>query len=201
MPTRAVVLTTPSTHARLDAFLAGWRRWTGDAPIEVVEGIEVPRAPWQGAFLAHVGALLAAGPRELAVFEDGAVLAAGFDLDVRPPRAWDLAYLGHELRAPLAEAVEGSPWVVPTEVARTHGYVVRNAEAVGRQLSRRGGEHVDYALSRLPLRRFALVPATVGQAAGVLDPSTGRELAEDAFWHDSPWLPAAADDDESALDS
>lgn len=182
--TRAAVVHTLGT-GRLARFA---QTWPGQVPLQVFTAPLDPD-PVRGCWLAHLR-VLAAYDGPVAVFEDDAVFAPTFTLDVAWPADVDVGYLGgeHMLRpVPVGQGV-----VRARRVRRTHGYVAFDPARLAAMIGPPGGRHIDGRMMMLALKRYAVSPFTVGQAAGrSMVAGTVRPEAE---WWNGPsrWSPSRA---------
>jgi hypothetical protein len=177
--TDQAVVISADAH-RLERFARQWAKAGLDVRLRVHE-VERDRDGRRGCWQSHYDVLSGAeGP--LLVLEDDAVFAPEVTLDLSVPDGWDLVYLGGEhMRRPRLVAGDV---VVAVEVRRTHAYVVadprRLAAMIGPPVS---GQHVDSVITGLPLSRWAVVPFSVGQAAGKSLVFRGESRVHPEFWN------------------
>jgi hypothetical protein len=176
--TDQAVVISADAH-RLERFTRRWAKADLDVRLRVHavnRDADGRRGCWQSHYDVLSGAV---GP--LLVLEDDAVFAPEVTLDLSVPEGWDLLYLGGEhMRRPrgAGDVVEA------VEVRRTHAYVVadprRLAAMIGPPVI---GQHVDSVITGLPLSRWAVVPFSVGQAAGKSLVFRGESRVHPEFWN------------------
>ncbi len=189
---RATVITTEARRHRLAQFQMRWlSTFLGHITPDEVQGPSY-LAPAFSCLTGHLQAMeraAAENPHEpLLIVEDDACFTEAFPYTCEPPHDWDVLWLGAEhIAAPrpvksFLGAFYVTGWVRPTEIMRTHGYVLREPGAVAEMLRKADPPRIDPYLARLPLRHYVAEPQTVGQAAGPSD--TGGAPSEvDRYWH------------------
>lgn len=155
-----------------------WAR-TGLPPAQVYEAEDVGD-PVRGCFTSHLN-VLAAHTGPVAIFEDDALFAPTFTLDVQPPEDADVLWLGGQHLVRPDHVSDG--WVRPRRMARTHAYIANDPQKLLEHLPLWPRRHYDAALTHAGVPQLALSPFTVGQSAGVSSIS-GINYLNHRFWND-----------------
>jgi hypothetical protein len=182
-PEHTAVINLARRPDRLTAFQQRWQAAAPDAPVHVFTAVDGHGTPGGGSAACleshlrvmetHTGPLL--------IFEDDAIFADEFTLDLHAPADWDILWLGGQNRTPPEAYTQH--WAIARDVVRTHAYIVRDPQRVARMMREAGYARIDPHLSYLPLRQYFLVNPTVGQAAGSSD-ATGEHFERDTFFTD-----------------
>lgn len=183
-PTSAIVVTTLLTqHIRCNLFLERWNALpqSKELPLSVHVGV-IKSNPVLGCFTSHRGAMLSVTEPTL-FFEEDAIFAPEFTLDLDYPEDSDLFYFGGEHMVEPVPYADGI--VLCKQIRRNHGYVVTDPQAVAKAVGE-PRDHIDRALTALNLKTYAVSPFTVGQSAG---PSLINIIprATDMFWNEATW--------------
>ncbi len=144
---------------------------------------QYPVGAW-GCWDSHVRALkIAAGP--VLILEDDAVFAPNFAealAELTLPPDWEMCHLGGQHLLTPEAFVPGL--VKPRRMLRTHAYLAHYPQVLSSAIRGRK-THVDYALSQLPIRRYATDPWLVGQDDTPGD-ITRKEPNGIEFWQEAP---------------
>lgn len=168
------VITSRDTPERLEEFKDRWAPnnqefkivYSESAPTFELSCLQAHRKAWKNT-------------PPIAVFEDDAVFAEDFTLDVSPPDDAAIAWLGGEhVTAPIPY---NETWVVPTKMLRTHGYIIYTPVVVASEMRRIAANRLDPDMSLLRVPQYALRRWTVGQGPG-LSSHTKLERTEPEFW-------------------
>lgn len=179
-PDKVCVISLARRRHRLAAFMSRWVQTSPDRPCEVIEAVDRPDDPAAGLYASHLAALDAAGDASVLVLEDDAVFRGFSLLLADPPADWQLLRLGGLYRT-VGFPRPGSPWLPINSAGQTHAYVARRPGELAALVRRRATTNIAHALSVVAPGHYRLVPATVGQAAGVSD-IDGTVRARDTFW-------------------
>lgn len=144
----------------------------------------LPAGSW-GCWDSHLRALASATSGPLLVLEDDCVFAPGAAdvlAGLEVPDDWDLIHLGGQH---LDLPVPAGPGLVrPVRMVRSHAYLAAYPRVLAVALRRRR-THVDWAIGRLPIARYALAPPIAGQddTAGEITRNGARNTIQ--FWEDT----------------
>ncbi len=189
----AIVINLPRRPDRLASIRSRWAQLHTSRALRVHPAVDgqtglppdahqaVRRQPGiYGCWASHRQVLAAADGPPL-VLEDDAVFAPHFLAAVEaiePPADWDLIYLGGQHVRPPQPHPSGL--TIPTpRFQRTHAYIARRPKAIAALMNY--PHHVDWVFGRMPIRRYAVTPAIVGQDGSPSD-VTGTVLSQ-TFWN------------------
>ena len=182
-PETAIVITTPNAlgEKRLAAFQERWEAIGSPLPLSVHMGVLQPMPPLLACSVSHQQALASAeGP--VLIFEDDALFAPDFTLDLDYPEDAEMVRLGgqHMDFPKPAQA----PFVLATDVRLFHAYIIYDPQAVAARFPK---PTMDWEIefNALGLVTYAVAPFTVGQAAGYSG-ITLLKRREDSYWNAKP---------------
>lgn len=136
----------------------------------------------RGCWDSHIRALDQAGSAPLLVLEDDCVFSDDFAAvltALTPPPDWEILHLGGQH---VISPVLVAPGIVrPCRLYRSHAYLARFPRAVAAQL-RTHRTHVDVALGRAQLVRYAVTPWIAGQDGSLSDITRTPGATE--FWQE-----------------